>query len=291
MCYLFIKVTERSVTNNIVNSILESQQNWVNMIHLISVGESMKNKQHRELAVCGLEAVRALAEHHPEKIQRLFFSENRSSHFGATCKLLAASRKVYRAVEKEIELEKLSQSVHHQGVVAMITEPEIPLLDLETLSLWQKTKEKVLVLDRVGNSNNLGAIIRSAAFFGISHIVISDDDEQARITTSAYRVAQGGMEFVDIRRVPSAAWLIKTAVNTMTCIGADHRAKDTLSDIKKLASAEKGLLIVLGNEESGLSQEVKDSCHHLVRIPGTGQIESLNVAQASTLFVYELSLL
>ena len=251
----------------------------------------MKNKQHRELAVCGLEAVRALAEHHPEKIQRLFFSENRSSYFGTTCKMLAASRKVYRAVEKEIELEKLSQSVHHQGVVAMITEPEVPLLDIETISLWQQNKEKVLVLDRVGNANNLGAIIRSAAFFGISHIVISDDDEQARITTSAYRVAQGGMEFVDIYRVPSASWIINSVAGKMTRIGADHRATHSLSDIKDLVAKDLGVLIVLGNEESGLSSAVKNGCDHLVRIPGTGHIESLNVAQASTLFVYELSLL
>lgn len=251
----------------------------------------MKNKQHRELAVCGLEAVRALAEHHPEKIQRLFFSENRSHFFGPTCKMLAASRKVYRAVESHAELEKLSQSVHHQGVVAMITEPEIFLLDQETISLFIEQKEKVLVLDRVGNSNNLGAIIRSAAFFGINRIIISDDDEQARITTSSYRVAQGGMEFVDIRRVPSAAWIIEAVAGKMTRIGADHRAEHCLSDIKQFAPKDSGLLIVLGNEETGLSAQVKVACDHLVRIPGTGQIESLNVAQASTLFLYELSLI
>jgi TrmH RNA methyltransferase len=50
-------------------------------------------------------------------------------------------------------------------------------------------------------------------------------------------------------------------------------------------------MIVMGNEETGLSPEVKASCDHLVRIPGTGDVESLNVAQAATLFLYELSIL
>jgi len=77
----------------------------------------------------------------------------------------------------------------------------------------------------------------------------------------------------------------------MIRIGADHRAKNRLSDLPSLAGAESGVLIVMGNEETGLSPEVKTACDHLVRIPGTGDIESLNVAQAATLFLYELSLL
>ena len=251
----------------------------------------MKNRQTRELAVCGFEAVRALADKHPEKIERLFFAQDRARFFGAVCKALAASRKIYRIVEAETELEKLSQSVHHQGVVAMIREPEIPRLGLETLKAWQDARERVLVLDRVGNANNLGAIVRSAAFLGINKIVIGEDDEQAEITTSAYRVAQGGMEFVEIWRASSAAWLVNASAGKMTRIGADHRARNRLSDLRNLVSKDEGVLIVMGNEETGLSPEVKTSCDHLVRIPGTGDVESLNVAQAATLFLYELSIL
>ncbi len=251
----------------------------------------MKNKQFRELAVCGFDAVSKLADKHPEKIQRLFFNQECARFFGSVCKTLSASKKLYRLVETDTELEKLSQSVHHQGVVAMIPDPDIPLLDLETLKKWQDNHERVLVLDRVGNANNLGAIVRSAAFFGIGKIVISDDDEQAQITTSAYRVAQGGMEYVEIYCASSASWLVQASAGKMIRIGADHRAKNKLSDLPSIAKAESGILIVMGNEETGLSPEVKTSCDHLVRIPGTGDIESLNVAQAATLFLYELSLL
>lgn len=249
----------------------------------------MKNKQFQELAVCGFEAVKALADRHPERIQRLFFTQDRARYFGPACKALAAAKRLYRAVESETELEKLCQSVHHQGVVAMIANPEPTRLDLATLRAWHEGKERALVLDRVGNANNLGAIVRSAAFFGIGKIVIGEDDEQAQITTSAYRVAQGGMEFVEIYRASSAAWLVQASAGKMTRIGADHRARNRLSSLRDLAAKGEGTLIVMGNEETGLSPEVKSACDHLVRIPGNGDVESLNVAQAATLFLYELS--
>jgi len=259
------------------------------MVDSVPGESSMKNKQYRELAVCGFEAVRALAERHPESIQRLFFTQDRARFFGPVCKYLASERRIYRVVEAPSELEKLSQSVHHQGVVAMIQEPEIQALDNGTLRAWQDSHARVLLLDRVGNANNLGAIIRSAAFFGVRKLVISDEDEQAQITTSAWRVAQGGMEFVEIRRVPSAAWLVQASAGRSVRIGADHKAHNRLSDLRNLASPEQSLLVVMGNEETGLSPEVRGLCDHLVRIPGTGEIESLNVAQAATLFLYELS--
>lgn len=260
------------------------------MVHFAT----MKNRQTRELAVCGFETVRTLAEKHPDRIERLFFTQERARFFGAVCKTLAASRRIYRVVESESELERLCQSVHHQGVVAMVSQPEIPSLDPATLHAWHEKGERILVLDRVGNANNLGAIVRSAAFFGIGTIVIGADDEQAEITTSAYRVAQGGMEFVDVWRAPSAAWIVGASAGKMLRIGADHRAKMQLSDLRGLAvelTGPHGILVVMGNEETGLSPEVKNSCDHLVRIPGTGDVESLNVAQAATLFLYEMSLL
>ncbi len=249
----------------------------------------MKNKQHRELAVCGFEAVRALAACHPERIQRLFFNKDRARFFGDICRSLAASRRVYRLVETDDELEKLCQSVHHQGVVAMIDFPQIPRLEQEQLETWALTGEQIVALDRVGNANNLGAIVRSAAFFGICNLIISDEDEQADVTTSTWRVAQGGMEYVNIWRVSSMSWLSGQCAGRITRIGADHRARNRLRDLPSLAPSGTAVVVILGNEETGLSAAVKDACDHLVRIPGSGDIESLNVAQAASLFLYELA--
>ncbi|MGP1594684.1 MAG: TrmH family RNA methyltransferase [Treponema sp.] len=243
----------------------------------------------KELAVCGFEAVTALAAHHPEKISRLFFAGNRAKHFSAVCKYLAKEKRLYRLVQSDSELEKLCSSVHHQGVVAMISVPVIPPVTKALITQWEKERRFVLLLDRIGNANNLGAIVRSAAFFGITELVITDDDAQAQLTSSAYRVAQGGMEFVNIYKADTAEHFLQECSGRLIRIGADHRAYRAVKDIPAIIGTQDAAVVVLGNEEHGIASAAKQKCDVLVKIRGNGTIESLNVAQAGTLFLAALA--
>lgn len=263
----------------------------------------MRNKLTNELAVCGYNAAKALADVHPERINRLFLREDRMKVFGRACKDLAMRKRPYKICDDE-ELERICKSPRHQGVVAMMEEPEIFPLSEEDLDEWAETKQTALILDSVGNDNNLGAIVRTAAFFGVRLIVLSDEDEEARLTTSAYRVAEGGMEHVAFRRVRNVAAFLRDAGKRIIVIGADHRAANRLKELPALiadqrarmqaaayavrADAPIGLAVVLGNEERGLSLDVTAACTLRARISGTGDMESLNVAQAATLFLHEL---
>lgn len=244
----------------------------------------MSELHQKELAVCGFEAVQALAAQHPEKISRFFFAGSRARPFGEVCKYLAQRKRLYRLVQSDSELEKLCGSIHHQGVVAMIEMSQIPLVRLQHIKQWETEKASVLLCDRIGNANNLGAIIRSAAFFGIQAVVISGEDAQAQLTPSAYRVAQGGMEFISLYTTPSAESFLKDTGGYLLRIGADHRAYRSLKDIPSVAKADEAIAVVLGNEEHGISPAAKKLCDILIKISGTGAIESLNVAQAATLF-------
>lgn len=252
----------------------------------------MNEVHQKELAVCGFEAVRALSCEHPEKISRFFFAESRMRSFGSLCKYLAQRKRLYRLVKSDMELERLCGSVHHQGVVAMIEVPRIATVTKDLIRCWEHDKTEILLCDRIGNANNLGAIIRSAAFFGIEHIVISGEDAQAQLTPSAYRIAQGGMEFVTLYTTNSAEYfltLCSTACNgALLKIGTDHRAYRSLQDMPSLVDQKQAVVIVLGNEEHGISAEAKKLCDVLVKIRGDGAIESLNVAQAATLFCASL---
>lgn len=257
----------------------------------------MKNKLNNELAVCGFAAVKALEKEHPESIRRLYYTQDRALSFGGLCKQLAAKKIPYNMVPSQKDLEKLCGSIHHQGVVAMIDEPEVQALSPSDVANWVKRNESALLLDRVGNANNLGAIIRSAAFFGVKHIIIPLDEAQSSITTSSYRVAQGGMEYVTVYSVSSIPRLLKDLDSKMVRIGTDIGAKNTVSELRDLCTKNGNkmpALIVLGNEEHGISMQVKDLCDYLVTIPfaqntdsGTGVIESLNVAQAAAIILYE----
>ena len=256
----------------------------------------MKNTKRNELAVCGFAAVKKLEKNHPEKITRLFFTEEVAPKFGGLCKKLAKQHGIYNQKPAE-DLEKLCGTVHHQGVVAMIEAPEIVPLDSDITDSWVENGENAVLLDRIGNAANFGAIVRSAAFFGIKNIVIPLDEAQTSITTSSYRVAEGGMEFVNIYSVQSSARLLEALKGKMIRVGTDLGAKKSVSELKGICAGEKKpVLVILGNEEHGISDVIRKNCDELVIIPWGGMkegvkescIDSLNVAQASSIIFYEL---
>ncbi|MDR2020082.1 MAG: RNA methyltransferase [Treponema sp.] len=260
----------------------------------------MRNKLTRELAVCGFNAVSALGEYHPDTINRLFLREDRFSLFTKVCKNLAERKRPYKICDDE-ELERICKSPRHQGMVAMIEEPPVEPMGRDDLELWAREGMTGLVLHSVGNDHNLGAMVRSAAFFDVSYVVISDADIEARLTTAAYRVAEGGMEHVTFRKVRDTAAFVKSASKQLVTIGTDVRARWRIRDLGTIiqgkasslktgfpSSGRPGIALVLGNEETGLPQEVQIHCSALVRIPGTGLLESLNVAQAAAVFLHEI---
>ena len=255
----------------------------------------MKNKQRNDLSVCGMAALKKLEKKHNDKIQRLYFTEKTAPLFGGLCKTLAKNKKPYNQVKDEKELEKLAGTVHHQGVVAMIDFPELTQIDTDIIQSWIENKEDAVLLDHIGNANNFGAIVRSAVFFGIKNIIIPMDEGQTFITTSSYRVAEGGMEYVNIYTVANPEKLLCALKGKMCKVGTSLKAKKDVSQIRKSAG-DKPVLIILGNEEKGISREVEKLCDELVIIPFSGMaegfneplVESLNVAQAASVIFYEI---
>ena len=257
----------------------------------------MKNTKRNELAFCGFATVKKLEKNHPEKICRLYFTEDVAPKFGGLCRKRSKNHGIYNQKPAE-DLEKLSGTVHHQGVVAMIEAPEIQQLDSDITDFWAENREDAVLLDRIGNANNFGAIVRSAAFFGIKNVIIPMDEAQSSITTSSYRVAEGGMEYVNIYSVRSTARLLEALQGKMIRVGTSLDATKNVSDFQSIRKerGNKPVLVVLGNEEHGISDIVKANCDEQVIIPWAGMnegakescIDSLNVAQASSIIFYEM---
>lgn len=265
----------------------------------------MRNKLTDELAICGIHAVAAAAEYNPQKINRLFLREDRLQSLTNICRQLAERKRPYKICEND-ELERICKSVHHQGVVAMIEEPVVEGLTKEDLDLWASEGKTGLVLHSVGNDHNLGAIARAAAFFDVSFIVLNEKDStfvmetaagtanEVRLTTSAYRVAEGGFEHLTVRKVTNTAAFLKDASKKLVTIGTDTRARMRITDLSSIVKSAKlpstgkrpGIALVFGNEEEGLPKNVKDNCSYLLRIAGTGYIDSLNVSQSAALFLH-----
>jgi TrmH RNA methyltransferase len=104
------------------------------------------------------------------------------------------------------------------------------------------------------------------------------------------------MEHVTVRKIGSTASFLKDAAKKIMVIGTDVRARSRIGDLAGIVEGRQarfgggrpGIALVLGNEETGLPQSVKNNCSCLLRVPGTGIIESLNVSQAAALFLMEI---
>jgi TrmH RNA methyltransferase len=250
--------------------------------------------RHDELKLCGLAAVRARFAREPGSIKRLFFDKETGQRVGIICKVLAREKKIYRQVEPA-ELEKISGSIHHGGIVAVVYAPPLRAPTADEVRGWAKRGEPLLILDRIGNAHNLGAVARTAAFFGVPRLVIPDDAMAARPTDAAYRVAEGGFEHLEVWRVPSlvtfarelaaAGYEVVGAATRGGKLGATPGGKrgETAAP-----AAIKPVVLVLGNEEQGLAPDVTAACTRLVTIPGSGKVESLNVSVAAAVLMWEL---
>lgn len=237
-----------------------------------------------ELTICGLAAVRARFAKDAASVQRLFFDLETGRKVGAMCKAVASAKKVYRCVEPA-ELEKIAGTVHHGGIVAVVRAPEVRVPTDADVKRWVAKRTPVLLLDRIGNPHNLGAIARTAGFFGVAHLVIPSRPEAAQPSDAAYRVAEGGMEAVEIWRAGNLAAFARSLARAgYDVVGAATRGGHLGG---RGGPGGKPVALVLGNEEHGLAPDVAAACTRLVTIPGTGAVESLNVSAAAAVLLWE----
>lgn len=241
----------------------------------------------KEIPVCGLAAVQARFHANAGSIKRLFFDYATGRKIGALCKAMAAARKVYRCVEPA-ELAKIAGTMHHGGIVAIVEQRAMRSPTAEDLRAWASERAPLLLLDRIGNAHNLGAIARTAAFFGVTRIVVPDHPQQALPGEAAHRVAEGGLEGVEIFCVKNLAAFCREITPIYRVVGTAVIGAKPLHKVLRSENRDtKPVALVLGNEEHGLATEVAAACSLLVTIPGTGRVESLNVSVAAAILCWE----
>ncbi len=231
--------------------------------------------------ICGLKPVDALFTRRADSVQRLFYLPEMKAAAGPYCAKLAAARKPYRMVEAA-ELEKVAGTPHHGGILA-VARPRVPAI----FDIANPPRVKLLlVLDGIGNPHNLGAIARSAAFFGVEAMLLSEGPGDAMPSDAAYRTAEGGLEWLDLyrnRNLPNVITAIEPYYRTVAAsLGRDAVP---LAELPR----DRPIALVLGNEERGVSPDVLAACRRQVRIAGAGRVQSLNVAQAAAVLFADLA--
>ena len=233
-----------------------------------------------ELRLYGWNAVQALFERRPQALRKLYLAEALIPRLQPLLKWCVANRVGYRVVE-EGDLNKLAATTHHEGVVADVL--RAPMLALSDWMAALPTDKPVLALwlDGVGNPHNFGAILRSAAHFGVAGLLLPPDSTLA-LSGAAARVAEGGAEAVPLVRLPA----LKPAMEELRAGGFSLAATlveggDNL--FKRDLPAR--LVYVMGAEGEGMDRALAQTCDMQVSIPGSGAVESLNVASATAVLL------
>ncbi|MFZ4703787.1 MAG: TrmH family RNA methyltransferase, partial [Candidatus Methylumidiphilus sp.] len=242
---------------------------------------------HEKLAkIAGLQAVSALFRRDPHQVIRLYFDEKMKKSVGTFCAQMAKMQRPYRLVD-DSELQKISGTVLHGGVVAAAVPRSVPDFDIEQASAWAQAGQPLIILDGIGNPHNLGAIARTMAYFGLKYLLISDHPAQASLSDAAHRVAEGGLEYLDIYRAVGCAKLCSRLRESYRVVGTSLGGKAV--ELSRLPIDPRPLALVLGNEEHGLPLETLNACEASVLIPGSGRIQSLNVSATAAILIHQMT--
>ena len=237
-----------------------------------------------ESTVYGVNAALAVASHRPTAVLRVFHTAKTRKVVAPLLKLAAAQRRPYREVP-DTELERIAKTLHHEGVV-VVCRP-LPLRTEAELNARPVDAPLYVALDEVGNPHNLGAILRTAAFFGAGAMLFPRDARSAHLSAAATRVAQGGAERVPCVGVDDLASALRTlARRGVQIVGADTRGGTPLERFVW----RRPTCVVMGNEAQGLSKAVRAACTGLVSISGSGGVESLNVSVAAGILIAQAAM-
>jgi TrmH RNA methyltransferase len=228
--------------------------------------------------VYGLSAALATFERRPTAVLNIAYTKDARQALAEMLREAARLRIAYREVDGTT-LASMAESVHHEGVCLLVRPRENQSIASIAAGLGEQCL--VVALDGVQNPHNVGAILRSAAYFGADALIYSSEHDKP-LPAAARRVAEGGAERLVVCAVPDLSAALGSFVERgLSLVGCDTRAKLRLDGFRWPRRA----LLVLGHEQHGLSAPVRSMCQSLVRIAGADTIDSLNVSVTAGIFL------
>jgi TrmH RNA methyltransferase len=231
-------------------------------------------------AVYGLRAALAVLARRPEDVVRVAFTR-------AARQEVAPLRSRARAAAfdevPEGELDRLTESRQNEGLCVW-ARPRRWASTVELGDVLARVGGVAVALERVRNPYNVGAVLRSAAFFGVDAAILGTPAPHPGLPPLAVRVAEGGAEYVLLARTTDLAdTLSRLRARGVRVVGTDGRAPAGALGF----AYPRPLVVVVGNEREGLADRVRAQCDALVAVRGSGRIESLNVGVAAGVVLAE----
>ncbi len=241
------------------------------------------SKESGKNLVYGIHAVSALIRQTVKNVSVVYIDKNKSE--------ARMSKLIDQLQEKNIKVEfcqrdllqKYLGDVVHQGVMAVVEENKVNKLSLSKAIEKMSEHETVLILDGVQDPMNLGSCLRVADAAGVRHVIIPKD-KSASLTAATRKVAVGAADFLHIHTVTNLVRIIEQLKKSQFwVVGMSDSASQSIYEYQ----FQGRTAIILGNEAKGLRQLTQKSCDELLVIPMFGQVESLNVATATAVSLFE----
>jgi len=186
-----------------------------------------------------------------------------------------------------VPLEKLNRMSrqNHQGVIAMISEITYQKIESILPFVYEQGKVPlVLMIDHITDVRNLGAIARTAECSGVDAILLPEKGS-AQVNQDAIKTSAGALYKLPVCRYHSIKQIITFLKNSgLKIIAATEKADSYYTEVEMT----QPLALILGSEESGISEELLKAADELIRIPILGEIQSLNVSVAAGVIIYEI---
>lgn len=248
-----------------------------------NTGRDAARPAAREQRIYGLNACLAAFAHRPDALRKAYLSEARIPALKAVLAWCVQRRIGYRIVEAA-DLDRLTSSRHHEGVCFDLLRPEpLTLPALLATQPAPPAPSLLLWLDGVGNPHNLGALLRTSAHFGAAGVLVPAD-AGLDVSGAAARVAEGAAEIVPLVAVAA----VGDALAALRTHGYAVAATTPHDGVSLYGTAlPPRLLLVLGAEGEGISTAMHDAADLRLTIPGSGAIESLNVAASVAVLLGE----
>ena len=186
-------------------------------------------------------------------------------------------------VTKDV-LDRMSETGHHQGVIAKCAAYEYA----EVSDILENARKKgedpfIILLDNIEDPHNLGAIIRSANLAG-AHGVIIPKNRAVGLTATVARTSAGALNYTPVAKVTNIARTIEDLKKE----GIWFACADMDGQVMYDQNLTGPIGLVIGNEGDGVSRLVKEKCDYVCRIPMKGDIDSLNASVAAGVLMYEV---
>lgn len=236
-----------------------------------------------EIRLYGLNACLAAFTKRPQDLRKVYLVETRIPTLKAVLAWCVQHRLGYRVVESG-DLDRLTGSRHHEGVCFDLRRPApLALADLLAAQPAAPAASLLLWLDGVGNPHNLGALLRSAAHFGAGGVIVPRTSS-LDLSGAAARVAEGGAEAVALVRVDEEAQALAAlrAAGYAIAASVPRDGSDVFT-----ANLPPRLVLVFGAEGEGMSTALIAAADLRLTIPGSGAVESLNIAASAAVFLAE----